>query len=232
MRLAVRRLVVGKPLGLDYSNEGSVPADQFEEIFEQENYGRFPEYLQGAVEEAVLGYYQDKDIRQIDYAIDRAQAAFKLKRANDLGSVFLVSLFRTQIDLTNIRTMLRLKMADRRNKGYYFQGGFIEIERFEHAQEIGNEALASLFYVTPYHEVIEAGVAYWVAEGSFLRLEKECENHLKGFLQTTRTITAGPQPVIAYFIMKEMEIRMVRMVLTCKKNVLDPKMILDRLVEK
>jgi len=75
MRLAVRRVVTEKPIGLDYSDDGSVPAEEFEEIFEQENYSRFPEYLQDAVEQAVLGYYENKDIRQIDHGIDRVQAA-------------------------------------------------------------------------------------------------------------------------------------------------------------
>jgi V/A-type H+-transporting ATPase subunit C len=52
-----------------------------------------------------------------------------------------------------------------------------------------------------------------------------------GFLKTTRVIAAGPQPVIAYLMMKENEIRTVRMVLTCKKNRMDTKFILDRLGE-
>ena len=43
MRLAVRRVVTGRPLGLEYSNEGNVPAEEFEEIFEQEDYSRFPD---------------------------------------------------------------------------------------------------------------------------------------------------------------------------------------------
>ena len=61
-------------VGLDYSNEGNVPAEEFEEIFEQENYERLPEYLQDAVEAAVLGYYENKDIRRIDYEIDRCRS--------------------------------------------------------------------------------------------------------------------------------------------------------------
>jgi V/A-type H+-transporting ATPase subunit C len=50
-----------------------------------------------------------------------------------------------------------------------------------------------------------------------------------GFLKTTREIAAGPQPVIAYFLTKEAEIRAVRMVLTGKKNTLTSRLILDRL---
>ena len=52
-----------------------------------------------------------------------------------------------------------------------------------------------------------------------------------GFLKMTAFITSGPQPVIAYLMMKENEIRTVRMVLTGKKNALEAKLILDRLAE-
>ncbi|GAF95855.1 unnamed protein product, partial [marine sediment metagenome] len=37
-------------------------------------------------------------------------------------------------------------------------------------------------------------------------------------------ITAGPQPIIAYLLMKENEIRTVRLILTAKKNSLDTKL--------
>ena len=52
-----------------------------------------------------------------------------------------------------------------------------------------------------------------------------------GFLKTTTQITAGPQPVIAYLLMKENEIRQVRLILTAKKNALETRLILDRLGE-
>ncbi len=231
MRLAIRRVVTERAIGLDYSDFGSVPAEEFEEIFEQENYGRFPYYLQEAVEAAVLGYYGNKDIRQIDYAIDNYEAQYRIKKAIGLGSEFLLSLFRTRIDLTNIRTMLRLKLADRIEKEFFLPGGFVEIDRLIHGLGIGYEALAPLFYATPYHDVVEGGVSYLTGEQSFLRLERLCEEHKTGFLKSTRSLAAGPQPVIAYFLMKENEIRSLRMVLTCKNNGLDTKLILDRLGE-
>jgi len=66
---------------------------------------------------------------------------------------------------------------------------------------------------------------------SFLKTEQQCEQHLTGFLKTTVSITAGPQPLVAYLLMKENEIRMVRLILTAKKNFLDTKLILDRIGE-
>jgi V/A-type H+-transporting ATPase subunit C len=230
MRLAIRRIVTGKPLGLDYSNEGNVSVEEFGEIFEQENYERLPEYLQRAVEAAILGYYENKDIRRIDYELDRVEGQTRLEKAVELGNEFVVSLIRIRIDLNNIRTMLRLKMADREEETRFFAvGGFVDTDKYRQGLETGLEAIGGLFFATPYYELLEASISYLHNEKSFLKLEKECDDYVKGFLKTTRSIAAGPQPVIAYFLMKEAEIRTVRMMLTGKKNGLSAKLILDRL---
>jgi V/A-type H+-transporting ATPase subunit C len=229
MRLAIRRLVTEKPLGLDYSNEGSVPAVEFEDILQQENYERLPDYLQDAVESAVLGYYENKNIRRIDYGIDKVQYAWRISRAQELGSVFCVSRSRIRVDLYNICTMLRLKMAERDEREFFFDGGFVDTDKFVQGLAAPYESISGLFFATPYYEIIEEGIRYLRSEQSFLKLEQQCEDYMMNFLKSTKEIAAGPQPVIAYFLMKEAEIRAVRMVLTGKKNGLTSKLILDRL---
>ncbi|HDS84962.1 MAG TPA: hypothetical protein ENN97_07205 [Phycisphaerales bacterium] len=229
MRLAVRRVVTERPLGLDYSNEGCVPAEEFEEIFEQEDYARLPDYLQEAVEAAVLGYYEDKDIRQIDYAIDRVEAEWWVRWAGPQDCPFGLSLARLQIDLHNLRTMLRLKAAEREERDLFLPHGFVDRGKFVQGLDTAYEAIPAVFYATPYAELLDESIGYLRNEGSFLRLEQKCEDYLMGFLKTTGQITAGPQPVIAYLLIKEAEIRTVRMMLVGKKNSLSSKLMLDRL---
>ncbi len=238
LRLAVRRTLTEKPLGTDYSSDGNFPPEQFEQVFEEENYALFPDYMAEAVEQAVLAYYQNKDIRRIDYAIDRLQAEYNLKKARRLKSVFLLGLFRIQIDLTNIRTMLRLKFTpsltgagftESEQRNVLLKGGFIALERLKDGLDIGYEAVGPLFFVTPYHRVVETGANYLMSDKSFLRAEQQCTEHLTGFLKSTIQITAGPQPIIAFLLMKENEIRTVRLILTAKKNNLATQLILDRL---
>jgi len=241
MRLAVRRTLTGKELGTDYSSDGNISPEMIEQIFsEEEDFSKpiFPDYIHQAVEQAVLAYYQNKDIRRVDYAIDSVQAQYNLKKAHSLNSIFLLSLFRIQIDLTNIRTMLRLKFIPPRTetgfteseqRDVFLEGGFTELERFRQGLELGYETLGTLFFVTPYHRIVDTGANYLVSNKSFLRVEQQCEEHLIGFLKSTVQITAGPQPIIAFLLMKENEIRTVRLILAAKKNFLDTKLILDRL---
>jgi V/A-type H+-transporting ATPase subunit C len=229
LRLALRRTLTERPLGTDYSSDGNVSPQIFEQIFKEENYELFPDYMAGAVEQAVLAYYQNKDIRCIDYAIDSFQAEYNLKKARQLKSIFLLGLFRIQIDSTNIRTMLRLKFTESEHRNVFLKGGFIEQERLENALALGYESQGQLFFVLPYHRVVETGANYLMSDKSFLKIERQCEEFLTGFLKTTIQITAGPQPIIAYLLMKENEIRNVRLILTAKKNSLDTKLILDRI---
>lgn len=231
LRLALRRKLTDKAIGTDYSNEGSIAAEKFQEVFEQEDYHYLPMYMQEAIECAVLTYYEDKDIRRIDYALDRCQAEYKIEKALELNNIFLEGLFRIQVDLINIRTMLRLKFAEAEQRDFFIPGGYVEEERFKHGLDVGYEATGSLFFATPYHEIVESGAAYLADRKSFLKLEYKCQQYLNGFLHTTTQITAGPQPVIAYLLLKENEIRTLRLILTAKKNNLDTKLILDRLGE-
>ncbi|MHC4728922.1 MAG: V-type ATPase subunit, partial [Planctomycetota bacterium] len=232
LRLALRRSLTEKSIGSDYSPDGNIDPEQVEQLFAEQ--GEFSsqastEYIQQAVEQAILAYYLDKDIRQIDYQIDSFQTGFNLKTACRLNSIFLLSLFRTQIDLANIRTMLRLKFTDSQENKVFPTGGFVESERFKNGIELGYEALGQLFFATPYNRIVEIGANYLASKKSFLKIEQQCEEYLTGFLKSSFVITAGPQPVIAFLLLKENEIRTVRLILTAKKNFLDTKLILDRI---
>jgi V/A-type H+-transporting ATPase subunit C len=76
---------------------------------------------------------------------------------------------------------------------------------------------------------VTTGVNYLTSDKSFLKAEQRCAEFLTGFLKSTIQITAGPQPIIAYLLMKENEIRNVRLILTAKKNNLATQLILDRI---
>ncbi len=230
LRLAIRRLVTEKPLGTDYLSQGNVQPDQFEQAFEQEDYSGLPQFLQDDVETAVLAYYKNKNVRDIDLEIDRAEAEFMLEMAEKNGSVFLVELFRMQIDLANIKTMMRQKLREIDEREAFLPGGYIEKSRLVQCLDTGYEALAGHFSATPYYHIIESGVGYLQKEKSFLKLEAACDEHLLGFLKTTRYISAGIGPIVAYLLLKEQEIRMVRLVTAGNKALIKTDTMLDRIV--
>lgn len=229
IRLALKRMVSKQPIGNDYSPDGNVPAERFSEIFQQQDYELLPDYMQQAVEQALMVYYQAKDIRRIDIAIDQFQAAYSLQQAYSIGHIFLINLFRIQIDLDNIRTMLRQRLYKTELPGLFIEGGFLETDRFTHGIDCPIDGVTGLFYYSPYARVVEEGVRYFQAEQSFLKLEQASDDHMLGFLRSTAHISSGPQPIIGYLLIKEHQIRMVRLILLTKRHHLATKLILDRL---
>lgn len=230
LRLAIRRLVTDKSLGTDYLPQGNVLPEDFELAFEQEDYSGLPQFLQDDVEAAVLAYYKNKNVRDIDLEIDNAQAVFEIECAEKINHIFLIELFRMQIDLTNIRTMMRQKLRGIDERDAFLPGGYIEKSRLVQCLDIGFEALAAHFFATPYYHLIESGAMYIQKENSFLKLEAACDEHLLGYLKTTRYIPAGIQPIVAYLNFKEHEIRMVRLVIAGVKALIEPDTMLDRIV--
>ena len=87
LRLALRRKLTEKPIDTDYCQDGFVNAEEFEDIFEQENYSPLPIYMREAIEAAVLAYYQNKDVRQIDYALDAEYFRYSIEKAIELNLV-------------------------------------------------------------------------------------------------------------------------------------------------
>ena len=229
LRLALRRVATDQPVGSDYSTDGNVAPATLQQVFEEENYALLPDFLAEATEQAILAYYQDKSIPQIDHVIDRFEAEYQVAKAREVESAFLLNLFRLQIDLTNIRTVLRLKTIEAEQRRVLLPGGFVEMDRLYQALETGYESLGQLFFATPYHRIVDAGAGYLAANGSFLKIEQQCDEYLTGYLRSTSQITAGPQPIIAFLLLKEYEIRTVRLILTAKRNHLETKLILDRI---
>jgi len=229
MRLVIRRLVLENPLGADYCGDGNIPINEFGLVFEQEDYTSLPDYLREGVEAGVLGYYKNKNVRDIDIEIDKSEAEFQVKNALTTGNAFLLELQKMRIDLNNLRTMLRLKFVGSQETDVFMPGGYLESSRLVQNVDTAYESIASVFAATPYWQVLDAGVGYLQKEGSFLKLEAACDAHLLGYLKMTSEITAGLQPVVAYLLRKEHEIRMVRMILTAKRNSLEPRLMLDRL---
>ena len=229
LRLAIRRAMTERPIGTDYNAEGNVPPEVIAQVFDEDNYELFPESIGAAADQAVVAYYQDKSIPAIDHAIDRYEAQYKIRKAAEMGDVFLQNLFRIEIDLINIRTVFRLKFSDAERRNAMLEGGFVESDRLKQALEMGNEALGQLFFATPYHRIVEVGAAYFATEESFLKVEQQCEEYMIGYLRSTSQVTAGPQTIVAYLLLKEQEIRTIRLILTAKKNNLDTKLILDRI---
>ena len=232
IKILLRRSLVENSPALDLSDLGFIQSAQLEQIFEAEKYNALPTAMAAAVQQAVAAYYEDKNPRSIDLVLDRGASVYRQELAGQLKNEYLLSLCGLLADLSNIRSMARLKWLGEDRKllaQAYLPGGSVELSRLQSAFTGAWEAIPALFFVTAYAELIEHGLAFLVANDSFLRLEKYCDDYLTEFLKATNQVVAGPEPLVAYLLSTEQEIRSLRLIFSAKQVGLAAETIRDRL---
>ncbi len=205
---------------------GNVPITEFKWIMENEKYEKLPKYLSKAFETAINAFYtENKNPRTISISIDRSM--FK-HFAENSPTQFLRFYRKIEIDLINLKTLIRLKALNQESlyPQMKLEGGTID------PSEALNESLESIphkFYSTPYYNILEEGISSYKKNGSFNRLEKLMDDFLLEVLRQTKYIDMGPEPLIAYFFAKLNEIKVVRMVFVGKLNNVPREKIRERL---
>jgi len=232
LKVLVKSKIVETGFDFALSHLGSIPVEGLKELFSEERYDKLPQFLQDGVERAISAYYPKKDPRLIDIAVDKSMFGFHLRTAERVKNLFLIGLIKMNIDLVNLLTSFRfkwLKETKRFLEETLIDGGYVEGRFLTSVFEEPWENLARKFFLTPYLKIVGDGGGYLLANSSFLRLERLCDDHRIWFMQRTKLLCFGVEPLIAYLLVKENEIRSLRMILVGKLNQIAPALIKERL---
>lgn len=193
-----------------------------------------PEHLRALAEEFLRDTGDDEEAtpvtpEDIDMAVERALFADIRATAKTSGSKFLRDLAALEIDVANSKTAIR---ARRRSlplgdlTGLLLKGGTLKVKSIEEA------------YALPFEEFVETVARVPRLKGIAAedladpaRLDVVTDNLGVRFLRSGRVVPVGPEPVIAYVIAREAEVRAVRTVLIGKLAGLGPDALRARLRE-
>jgi len=198
------------------------------------SFARLPPLLAGALQKIERIFSSEKNMQLIETTFDEIYLSHCLQVSRQAKCEFLEKFFSIQIDLTNIRTFLRLKeMAKGRDylEKCLISGGILEKEHFLKSFEgsLGNFVDSLRF--KDYYEIVKRGVENWNKSGSFSLLEKLFDDYLLNFVKKAKYISFGIEPLIGYLVAKEMEVKNLRTVIVGKFNGLSPEIIKERLRE-
>ncbi|KPJ49877.1 hypothetical protein AMJ40_04525 [candidate division TA06 bacterium DG_26] len=224
--------VAKEDFGAALSECGNVGISLFRSAFEEEKFGVLPEVLQQTITRALESCYTKEDPRLIDLVTDQEMFKFYRKIVRGLGSEFLSQLFALVVDLTNIKTLARLRRLEEDRDTLrlaIFEGGVVESGRYAAMAEEPWESLPHRFYATPYFTIVEEGYRHLEREGSFLILEKRCNDYLLDWLRNTRYTALGVEPLVAYFLAKRNELNILRLLFVGKRHGIEINRIKERL---
>ncbi len=201
-------------------------------LIEEGSYEQLPLGLSQPVIAAVTKLGTAASGSSVDMTFDGVMYEFLYLKAARGTSLFLKILFQQYIDLTNLKSWLRVKKREGDKKlllAALLDYGFIEKSRWLNLYESSAADLPARLAHTPYSKLISEGISRYQQQASLTALQRLIDNYMLGYMEAARLICMGPEPLIAYIWAKENEVKVLRTILVGKLNDLPLAAIKERL---
>lgn len=109
------------------------------------------------------------------------------------------------------------------------EGGSLDLEFYRALQDESREALPQRFASTRYAKLVDEGISFFRTKGSFARLEQMVDGFLIRYLRRAALSTFGVEPLMAYALIKEYEVKALRTTAVGKWNAISQESIQERL---
>ncbi|MPM50372.1 V-type sodium ATPase subunit C [bioreactor metagenome] len=211
---------------------GTIPVSKLKILIHERNYLPLTENMKKALVEALDTFSRTNDPQQIDIIMDRACFEDMIKCAKDSESKFVTGYVKTLIDVTNIKSFVRVRKMGKAWDFFtkiFIGGGSIAqklfIASFDEPLEQFGEKLSSY----GYEKVISSGAESLKVTGKFTELERQCDNRLIEYVKSAKYISFGIEPLVGYMVAKDSEIKTVRIIMSGKIADLSADKIKERL---
>lgn len=229
-------LLKGKFLSKDLSNLlidlGIEDLKELKNIIDLDNFDDLKGYTKKAVIEVVKDFEENKDPQKIDIIVDRYMFDEMKDIKKKLDYKFTDKLVLATIDLTNIRTLIRLK---KQGQGREFaakvliSGGAIDKDTLISIINETPENIITKLSTTIYSDIIKEGIESFKESNSASLLEKLSDNYIMDLMKGARLVTFGPDRILSYIYAKETEIKIIRIIMVGKLNNISQEVIRERL---
>ncbi|HHV84108.1 MAG TPA: V-type ATP synthase subunit C [Tepidanaerobacter syntrophicus] len=232
LKVILKGNILGTEVKDYFSHLGEVSPDEIQKYAQGDNSASIPDNFKEAYDKALEIYEATKDPQKIDLFLDQALFKEMEKIAEQSKIPFLKVYLAALSDITNIKTMLRLKKADsdiRTLESALVVGGSLKSDFFKEIFTGSTQSIIEAFSSTPYYEIVEEGLTAWESTGSPLVLEKMADNYLMALARKGLYTPFGPETVVGYMAARDNELKLLRIILVGKINGISSDMIRERL---
>lgn len=232
----VKVILKGMFLQKDFSDMliavGAVDPTKLKVLIETNSFADLNPTMRKAVEEVIEDFNSKKDPQRIDIILDRYMFEEMKQISKELKDSFAEKYVRSLIDLTNVKSLLRVK---KQNKGREFllsvviDNGFIDKDTLLALLNDATENIASKLSHTNYGDVLKNGIDEYSRSESAGLLEKLVDNYIMDMMKDAKMIPFGGEPLLAYIYAKETEIKVIRIIMVGKLNNIAEEVIRERL---
>lgn len=237
LKILFKAKFLGQEAGDLLVTAGTIPPEKLAAMVRESNWKELPPELAQAAREVEAAMAEKPDPQIIDTHLDKAHYSYLARTLEEAGEDFLRDLISLQVDLTNIKTFVRIRHLAEGDPvrtrellpRFFIPGGRISLEYFQAQAEEPLTAFADRFAKDAIGPVLSEGLAAWQRERSLTRYEKLADDLLLSFVKKSRLIAFGVEPLVAYLWAKENEIKLIRIIMVGKINGLPAEEIRERL---
>ena len=214
------------------SEIGTIPVQQLKGMVKDKNFVDLDPVLRKCVEEVVGEFTVNPDPQLIDVALDKGLYNLMYKVARDNKSSFLTDYISAQIDLINIKSLVRVKsMGYGREflKKVILDNGKLDYAFFSDIFDESLETLIDRLAFRDYGKVVEEGISNYIKTKSLTKFEKLSDDFIFEIAKKGKYVAFGIEPLIGYLMAKENETKMIRMIMVGKINEIPNELIRERL---
>lgn len=232
----IKVLLKGKIQDKDFSNLlisiGTVSIDSLKNSIISDELKDLPDMMRTAIVHVIKDFSDNKNPQNIDIILDKYMFADMLKRAEDSKEDFLITYIKNLIDISNIKAMLRVKKQNNDSRFLQFviiDGGNIPQTSLLKGLNNSFEDFMNEISRFEYSKPLKNSLDSYNKTGNISIIEVLYDNYLINSLKKAKFVNFGAEPLIAYIIAKEMEIKIVRIIMIGKINNMPANIIKERL---
>lgn len=203
----------------------TVSPEQIMHAVFNKSFDELPGFLKDAVTETYNVLIQTSDGQLADIMLDSYALNETMNKAEKTKNEFVIHLAELICVTANIKIALR--SAHTKKEKQFLEKALCRTKSLDRAALIDAasksvEELLEFLSTTSYSEAAEQiGISYSA-------FEKWCDDILMSHIEKAKYKSFGIEPLIAFYIAKDAEIKNVRIILSCKHNELPPQTIRER----
>lgn len=226
IKTLIKSQILNKDFSYILSPFGSIDKEILSEKINNNDLKELDQNFRTSIEEGIALYEVLKDFQEVDIYLDKKMFEHMNVFVNNMDTPFVTDYFESLIDLTNIKTVLRLVKMNK-EKSYLskvlIKNGSIEDSVYESILVDGVESASTRLAHTKYGDLMKEKVT------SLGEFEKLVDDYITKNMKSAKLIGLGVEPVFAYLYAKDIELKNLRIILAGKLNNVDSDIIKERL---
>lgn len=228
LKAAIKQVCTGVETPNIYKHNGTIDPDKIYEAVKNHEFSQLPDYMQACAEEAYEVQLKTGDSQMCDVILDKASLAMTYEAGKKSKKELFMGYARLKVVAADINIAIRSCKTGKSSeflKKALVPCDTLDIDALREAALQGMEAIFTYLSSTVYADAIEE------IKKSPSAFEIWCDNKMMEYIKPQRYNPFTIEPLAAYILARENEIKCVRILLSGKLNNLPEEVIRERLRE-